>query len=160
MNRQDIMTQNFIQIHSEPKAHVSHPSANSLESRESLKLDGVSVLVVDDSPDNLFLVKRLLTKSGAHVDVANDGEEAVALATIKPYDIVLMDIQMPKMDGYQATRALIAQGYAKPIVALTAHSMGDERKKTKVAGFAAHLTKPLNATELLETISHFGKHIN
>ena len=131
-----------------------------MDSAENLKLDGVSVLVVDDSPDNLFLVKRLLTKSGAHVDVANDGEEAVTLATCKPYDVVLMDIQMPKMDGYQATRTLIAQGYAKPIVALTAHSMNDERNKTRIAGFAAHLTKPLNAAELITTISRFGKHIN
>lgn len=148
------------QVQSEPKAQEPKQSKNSLNSVDSHQLDGVSVLVVDDSPDNLFLVKRMLAKSGAQVDVANDGEEAVAIAIRQPYDIVLMDIQMPKMDGYQATRALIANGYTKPIVALTANSMAEERNKTRQAGFAAHLTKPLDSIELLATISRFAKHIN
>jgi CheY-like chemotaxis protein len=63
-----------------------------------------------------------------------------------------MDIQMPKMDGYQATKVLLKRGYRTPIVALTAHAMAEERERTKAVGFSGHLTKPLNFTELLQTI--------
>ncbi|MBC7457166.1 MAG: PAS domain-containing protein [Bdellovibrionaceae bacterium] len=122
-----------------------------------ISLDGMRVLVVDDSPDNQFLVEQLLVKNGATVDTAQDGDEGVKKALSGSFDVVLMDIQMPKLDGYQAKAELDKSGYEKPVIALTAHAMSDERIKTQAAGFAGHLTKPLNRTELLKTLATFIK---
>ncbi|MDQ3234617.1 MAG: response regulator [Pseudobdellovibrionaceae bacterium] len=138
----------------------SHSGAQSLSDGTSrakaISLEGVRVLVVDDSPDNQFLVARLLKKNGADVETAQDGNEGFNKALSGSYDIVLMDIQMPGMDGYQAKQALDRRGYEKPVIALTAHAMTDERLKTKAAGFAGHLTKPLITSELLKTVASFG----
>jgi hypothetical protein len=112
----------------------------------------MTILFADDSLDNKFLVEHFLTLNGAQVSLASDGSEAVDMALAGTYDLILMDIQMPKMDGYQATRILLERGYAKPIIALTAHAMDEERDKTKAVGFSGHLTKPLNFNELLLTI--------
>ncbi|RZA22751.1 MAG: response regulator [Proteobacteria bacterium] len=120
-------------------------------------LKDMKILVVDDSPDNQFLVVRLLKKNGALVETAQDGGEGYRMALSGSFDIVLMDIQMPTMDGYQAKHALDMRGYKKPVIALTAHAMMEERFKTEAAGFAGHLTKPLIATELLKTVASFGK---
>lgn len=122
-------------------------------------LNGTHVLAVDDSKDNQFLVSRILTKYGSQVELAGDGEEAVRKALASDFDLVLMDIQMPKMDGYQAKRALDDVGYDKPVVALTAHAMKEERLKTKEAGFVRHLTKPLDTAELVWTVVELSRGI-
>ncbi|MDD4973742.1 MAG: ATP-binding protein [Bacteriovorax sp.] len=119
---------------------------------KNLPLKGMHVLFADDSPDNQFLIEHFLTINGAEVSLASDGSEAVDKALAGKFDLVLMDIQMPKMDGYQATKVLLKRGYKTPIVALTAHAMAEERTRTKAVGFSGHLTKPLNFTELLQTI--------
>ena len=118
-----------------------------------LRLQGKQILLAEDSKDNQFLVVRLLKKNGAIVEIANNGEEAIEKAKTGNYDLVLMDIQMPKVDGYEATRTLRSIGFKTPIVALTAHAMLEERMKTKEAGCDGHLTKPLNAAELVQTIA-------
>ena len=128
---------------------------DSVDVLNTVSLDGLRVLVIDDSQDNLFLVERLLTKNGATVETARDGDEGVNKAMSGAFDVVLMDIQMPKLDGYQAKQVLDRSDYQKPIIALTAHAMSDERIKTKAAGFAGHLTKPLNGPELLNTLATF-----
>ncbi len=128
---------------------------DSVDDLNTVSLDGLRVLVIDDSQDNLFLVERLLTKNGATVETARDGDEGVNKAMSGAFDVVLMDIQMPKLDGYQAKQVLDRSDYQKPIIALTAHAMSDERIKTKAAGFAGHLTKPLNGPELLNTLATF-----
>ncbi len=115
-------------------------------------LSGIRVLLADDSSDNQALVRLLLTKQGAIVDTAKNGIEAFKMGMNGNFDLVLMDIQMPEMDGYEATRALREAGFKKPIVALTAHAMAEERARTLAAGCNGHLTKPLNRTELIETI--------
>ena len=117
-----------------------------------LPLKDIKVLLVDDSLDNQFLVNRLLSKNGAWVELAGDGAEAVEKALANTYDIVLMDIQMPTMDGYQAIEILGQKNYNKPIIALTAHAMLEDQLKTKAAGFAGHLTKPIDVNELVESI--------
>ena len=118
-----------------------------------LPLQDLRILVVDDSPDNLFLVTRVLIKKGATVDTAPDGEFAVKMALAGTYDAVLMDIQMPVLDGYGATAALLKKDYKPPIIALTAHAMAADRARTNLAGFAGHLTKPLDPMALVNTIS-------
>ncbi|MES2744028.1 MAG: ATP-binding protein [Bdellovibrionota bacterium] len=133
---------------SDATLHASAP-----KSTKTLSLEGKRVLIVDDSPDNQFLAARILGKSGAKVETASDGDEGVKAALSSEFDVILMDIQMPKLDGYQAKEALDTLGYQRPIVALTAHAMADERQRTKAAGFAAHLTKPIDGVELLETLA-------
>jgi CheY-like chemotaxis protein len=106
------------------------------------------VLLAEDGPDNQRLISFMLLRAGAHVEVAENGRVAVdmALAAAKegsPYGVILMDMQMPEMDGYSATRALREQGYRGPIVALTAHAMADDRTKCLGAGCDEFLTKPV-----------------
>lgn len=132
-------------------------SVSKIENSSAKPLNDVRVLLVEDSTDNQILVQYILSKNGAKVEIANNGLEAVEKATQHDHDVVLMDIQMPKMDGYQATSKLLSQGYKKPIVALTAHAMVEDRLKTQAAGFSGHLTKPLNNRELIETIAQLTR---
>lgn len=115
-------------------------------------LDGIKILVVDDSPDNQQLIWRFLTKQGAHVDSAENGYLGYRAALVGNFDLVLMDIQMPVMDGYAATLKLRESGYRKPIIALTAHAMNEVRRKALNVGYTDHLTKPINVEELIATI--------
>ena len=130
-------------------------SAQTAKPTGLLPLDGFRVLVVDDSIDNQLLVRLLLKKMGAVVTVASNGGEGVRTALQDSPDVVLMDIQMPGMDGYQALLALKESGFSSPVIALTAHALNEERDKTRKAGFAAHLTKPIDRTALLETLVSF-----
>lgn len=114
------------------------------------------ILVADDSPDNQQLVRILLQRYGYTVETAKNGLEAVKMAHRGNFDLILMDIQMPVMDGYEATRQLRASGYKQPIIALTAHAMAEERARTMAAGCNGHLTKPLDKTELLRTIQFYA----
>ena len=118
----------------------------------SRELDGMNVLLAEDSADNQFLIKTLLTRAGAKVTIAKDGMEAVQLAQADGFDVVLMDVQMPVLDGIDATKKLRESGYETPIVALTAHAMKEERDRTKEAGCNAHLTKPLQTEKLIATL--------
>jgi signal transduction histidine kinase len=118
-----------------------------------LTLSGMKILFADDSPDNQFLVEHFLTLNGAQVILASDGSEAVDKALAGDFHVVLMDIQMPKMDGYEAAKILFGRGYKTPIIALTAHAMDEERERTRSLGFSGHLTKPLNFGDLLQSVS-------
>jgi CheY-like chemotaxis protein len=113
------------------------------------------VLIVDDNADNQALMKAYLRKADVHWDSATDGEKALALATRESYDIILMDVMMPVMDGLEATRRLRAGGYTRPIIALTAHAMKEEVEKSFAAGCDGHLSKPVDIKELLATMQRF-----
>lgn len=115
-----------------------------------IALKGFDVLVVEDSNDNQTLIQLILTKVGAKVTLANDGLEGVKSALAHYYDVILMDIQMPNMDGHQAVRTLRAEGYTGPIVALTAHAMREERERSVHSGFSHFLTKPIDRKKLIE----------
>lgn len=118
-------------------------------------LVGLHLLVVEDTPDSQFLIRHILTRAGANVDTAGDGAEGVRLAMATDYDLVLMDIQMPILDGYEATMSLRNQGFKKPIIALTAHAMKEERERTRQSGFDDHITKPINPTSLIQTLARY-----
>jgi PAS domain S-box-containing protein len=120
------------------------------------------VLYAEDGPDNQRLVAHLLRKAGATVDIVENGELAVkaamdALTASKPFDLILMDMQMPVMDGYSATRRLRELGYHRPIVALTAHALEGDREKCLAAGCDGYASKPIVKATLLATIQ---KHVH
>jgi CheY-like chemotaxis protein len=117
----------------------------------------IKVLLADDSKDNQFLVRHMLEKAGMEVREASNGEEAMNLALNENFDVVLMDVQMPVMDCCEATQNLRKAGYKKPIVALTAHAMAEERALTQAAGCDGHLTKPINTQELLQTVTTLAR---
>jgi PAS domain S-box-containing protein len=124
---------------------------------DALRVDGVRVLLVEDLADNQYLVSRLLKRAGASVDVAQDGGEGIDCALRSDYDVVLMDIQMPNVDGLEATERLRAGGYDRPIIALTAHAMKEERDRCLAKGFTDHLPKPIDRRELLVQVrKHAG----
>ena len=128
--------------------HLLQPSARLLE--------GIRLLLVEDSTDNQLLIHKILSRRGALVDFANNGQEGVTMAMQNDYDLLLMDMQMPVLDGFQATVELRRRGYRKPIVALTAHAMKEERARTAAAGCNDHLTKPLEIPKLISLVAHYG----
>lgn len=118
------------------------------------------ILLVEDTPDNRMLIKAYLKREPYTVDEADNGETALARFKTGDYDLVLMDVQMPVMDGHEATRRIRAweaeQGRAPvPIIALTAHAIREEVDKSAAAGCTAHLTKPIKKATLLDTIRRY-----
>ncbi|MBX3016932.1 MAG: response regulator [Bdellovibrionaceae bacterium] len=112
------------------------------------------ILLAEDSPDNEDLIRMYLRAEGVVIESAANGEIAVEMALKNHYDIVLMDVQMPVMDGLEATRRLRARGYSRPILALTAHAMKEDHDRSIKAGCSGHLTKPIQKTELILSIQH------
>ena len=112
------------------------------------------ILLVEDNPVNQMLAMSMLQKLGASADLAKDGAEAVEKATAGAYDLILMDIQMPRMDGLTATRAIRATGGIRQprIVALTANAMDSDREACVAAGMDDFLSKPFQASELQEKL--------
>lgn len=117
-----------------------------------------NVLLVEDSKDNQLLIKNILCDSGAHVEIAENGREGIEKALNGAYDVVLMDIQMPGMDGLEATAQLRDKQYSKPIIALTANAMRSERERYARAGFDEYLMKPINLHELVDKVVFYSSH--
>ena len=107
------------------------------------------VLIVDDNALNRKVFENIIGYS-YFFDVAVNGREALDKIKNDHFDIILMDMQMPEMDGYSATSLLRRKGYAGPIVALTAHAMAESREQCMRAGCDDHATKPINKAALLE----------
>lgn len=125
---------------------------NSSSRKLNPRLDGSSILVVDDAPDNRLIVQKFLSHAGALVQHAEDGRTAAELALKNNFDLVVMDIQMPEFDGYEAVSYLRRKGYEKPIIALSAHAMREDRERSLAMGFNEHLTKPVDRKLLLGRI--------
>tara|TARA_B110001454_G_C12723002_1_gene435613 strand:- start:2597 stop:4561 length:1965 start_codon:yes stop_codon:yes gene_type:complete len=126
---------------------------NYQQSEYANELTGLSILLVEDSLDNQMLFARYLENAGAKVEIANDGLEAIDKVEEKTYDAILMDVQMPNLDGYEATRLIRTSGIKTPIIALTAHALKEERDRAMALGFDNYLTKPLNVRQLISMLS-------
>jgi signal transduction histidine kinase/CheY-like chemotaxis protein len=118
------------------------------------------VLVVDDRSEIRFLAKQFIEKSGATVEVAVDGDDAIRAierseCRDEPFDVVLLDMQMPVKDGYTTARELRARGFKQPIIAVTAHAMQGDRKRCLEVGCNDYTPKPLEPRRLLELISQY-----
>jgi CheY-like chemotaxis protein len=113
------------------------------------------VLLAEDNPMNQKLALKLLSNLGVDADLAHDGNEAVAAVTGTPYDVVLMDVQMPDVDGLEATRRIRAAGLAyRPwIIAMTANAMEGDREACLAAGMDDYLSKPIRPAELSSSLA-------
>jgi signal transduction histidine kinase len=129
---------------------VHSPSPRAISSR-------TKILLVEDSPDNVTLIKTYLRKSNVDLHVAMNGQEAVDKEKNGEFDLILMDIQMPIMDGFEATKLIRGRGCKIPIVALTAHALGSYRKAALEGGFTDFITKPVEKESLLQVI---GSHLS
>jgi signal transduction histidine kinase/HPt (histidine-containing phosphotransfer) domain-containing protein len=135
------------------------PASESEEAAATAAIEpsGLRVLLAEDSLYNQKLAVALLERKGHHVVVANNGTEAVGLARAQSFDLILMDIQMPEMDGLEATRAIrqheAGSGRRLPIVAMTAQAMKGDRERCLEAGMDDYLTKPVRAAQLYATIA-------
>ena len=126
-----------------------YPSTGLEPTHISHMLDGVRILLVEDSVDNQTLLSFLLRTAGASVELAKDGREGVEKALRGAYDAIVMDIQMPHMDGLEAVRIMRDKGLSLPILALTAHAMSEECERCLEAGFTSFLAKPVTQEMLL-----------
>ncbi|MBI5362592.1 MAG: CHASE domain-containing protein, partial [Planctomycetes bacterium] len=139
----------------DPAAHTESEPTAPLPSRTTAALAG-RILLADDGRDNQRLISLVVTRAGAVCEVVDDGRKAVdaalaAEAAGTPFDLVLMDMHMPVLDGWGAVRELRSRGYARPIVALTANAMQGDRERCIDAGCDDYATKPLDKPKFLET---------
>jgi PAS domain S-box-containing protein len=148
-----------------PNEMKSAPGAPK-PAKERIRLD-CHILLAEDGVDNQRLISLLLTRAGARVTVVENGRLALekALGAVegessggsnsRPFDIILMDMQMPEMDGYDATRRLRERGYQGPIIALTAHTMADDRQKCLDVGCDDFAPKPIHRKRLMQMIARW-----
>ena len=120
---------------------------------QEFDLDGVEVLLVEDGSTNRKLISLALRRVGVHVTEAENGKIGSDLAMAGSFDMILMDMQMPVMDGYTATSLLRSKDYTLPIIALTAHAMKGDQKKCLDAGCSGYLSKPVDIDALIETVA-------
>jgi len=134
--------------------------AGTLVTRYSLQKshagEGMQILLAEDNVVNQQLAVRLLQKRGHRVVVAGNGKEALRALAAQAFDVVLMDVQMPEMDGFEVTAAIRAQekitGAHQLIVAMTAHAMKGDRERCLAAGMDDYISKPVQASELFATL--------
>ena len=143
---------NAIVIHNmeEAGAHGHAPQEQTV-----IKALAGSILLVEDNPDNQELIAMYARRTGAKIDIADNGRTGVDMALAHGYDLILMDMQMPVMDGVDAIRALRQSAYTRPIVSLTANAMVSSREKCIAAGANDYLAKPVNVTQFYDILNKY-----
>ena len=142
-----------------PKVSTEDRSSSKLSRHNTEELRGSRVLLVEDNPINTIVAKGMLERMGVSTVCATNGQEAVDLIEAEHFDLVLMDLQMPIMDGYTATAEIRKQPKydTLPIVALTAHAMSGDHARSLEAGMSDHITKPIDPDELMATLQKWIK---
>lgn len=136
-----------------PRAEAESPEAAPAETDTKTGLRGMKILAVDDSPDNLTLISMYLRDSGAEILLAESGMQAIDEIRNNPnLDVVLMDVQMPGMDGHQTTEEIRKLGFSRTIIALTAHAIRAEHEKCRKSGCDSVLTKPISRAGLYKAL--------
>jgi signal transduction histidine kinase/PAS domain-containing protein/ActR/RegA family two-component response regulator len=141
-----------VRIFQNPSVLLQEPPEKSWVS-ESETLKGVKVLLAEDGIDNRELIEAMLVRMGAEVAMAENGRVALEKAAAQTFDVVLMDMNMPEMDGYEATGILRDRGFHAPIIALTANAMLGDEERCEAAGCDGYLAKPINRTLFIQTIA-------
>lgn len=136
------------------EASAAGLSASNIDSVDDIVLQG-NVLLVEDSLDNQRLFSLYLNRVGVALFIASDGQEAISLAKQQAIDLVLMDMQMPVMDGETALRELRAMGYSKPVIVLTANAMQEDRERAFRVGFDDFVAKPVRKQELIAALAKY-----
>ncbi|MDR1110585.1 MAG: response regulator [Deltaproteobacteria bacterium] len=138
-----------------PPAHRAKRKSRSDAAELVAHLKGALILLVEDNEVNQLVASSILKKAGFVVKVANNGREAVEMIAKDPYDLVLMDIQMPEMDGLEATKIIRGMdGFSSiPIVAMTAHAMSGDKEMSIGSGMNDHVNKPIDVQDLFKTIA-------
>jgi PAS domain S-box-containing protein len=139
----------------DPQAAQSAPVPNRSEEASRWVFTGKRVLVVDDGVENRELVRLLLEDGGVAIDQAENGAVALECVRGQQFDLILMDVQMPVMDGKEAARRMRAGGLGTPIVALTANAMKGYEVELREAGFSSYLTKPVDIDQLLAEVARW-----
>ena len=144
----------------EPSELNRDAEISSFEDRSEVDerlFEGRRLLVVDDGRDNQRIIRFLLEEAGGEVDIAENGQEALdrVAASDSPYDLILMDVQMPVMDGYEATEALRKRGFEAPIIAVTAYALSRDLSRAMAAGCNDFVTKPLVPAQLIRKVEHW-----
>ncbi len=134
--------------------NYTQESSSSLVDEIKL-LAGSKILLVEDNLTNQEIILGLLEHSGIEISIANNGKEAIEKFKAQEYELVLMDIQMPIMDGYEATKRVREFDTKTPIIALTANAMREDIERTKEAGMNEHLNKPIDVEKLYGTLLHY-----
>jgi signal transduction histidine kinase/CheY-like chemotaxis protein len=142
-------------LESQPGTSAPITSRTALERVKKLR-----VLLAEDNAVNQKIASRFLEKEGHHVTLASDGRQALAALDRQNFDVVLMDVQMPEMDGFEATAIIRARerdtGKRLPIIAMTAHAMKGDRERCLAAGMDSYIAKPITASELIELLEKFS----
>jgi Amt family ammonium transporter len=141
----------------DPEQAARKPSVREKKESPATRSLDCRILVAEDNPVNQRLIKLVLKKNGAEVALVENGKLAVKAALEardagEPFDVILMDMSMPVMDGYMATERLRKEGYTGPIIALTAHAMASDRKRCLDAGCDDYASKPIDRAKLLQAI--------
>lgn len=129
----------------------------AFNSTTSTALQGVRVLLVDDYPINLKMAQRCMQKWGMEVDVAENGAVAVERCSVGQYDLILMDLEMPVMDGYIATQIIRTFNVVVPILALTASAPFSNENRAFAVGMTDYVTKPFSPNELLQKLVQYSQ---
>jgi CheY-like chemotaxis protein len=139
---------------------MTTPPENQEENKPIPKdkpLKGISILLAEDNAMNVLLARNVLDRLGASVDVANNGQEAVDMLDSTKHRLILMDLQMPVMDGYEATRIIRERKETLPIIAVTASLAQEVGDRAQLAGLNEILVKPYNPSSLMRVIM---RHLN
>ena len=150
----------IMQAFGEAVPETSRVAKRREQGAEALEhIRGANVLLVEDNEINQQVAREILEGAGLNVTLANDGQEAVNAVKENNYDAVLMDVQMPVMDGYTATREIRKDDRFKelPIIAMTAHAMTGDEDKSLESGMNGHVTKPIDPDQLFATLQKWIK---